>query len=98
MKATMSKDGEMRFSLRVEIRASRLDLVNAVLWDWERNQTETAAYKRRGVFDLVKRAAASEGDHVWAYVEHVKAESFVSASRIVDALFPELVKTPAKHP
>lgn len=32
MKATMSQDGEMRFTLNVKVRVGRLDLMNALCW------------------------------------------------------------------
>lgn len=91
MKATLSKDGAMRFTVMVPFRVDAIDLVNAVSYALTKDTTfdedvdKAAAVEkalkrfnsRRSVFEAVKLAVIREGDTFWTWSEDCGASKEV---------------------
>ncbi len=89
MKATRSKDGELRFTVTVKHRVSRIDIVNAVRIHIE-TTGEPMPCGRVDIMDVVRRTISHEGDSMWTTagdMPELTAEQLAT----IDKAFPELV-------
>lgn len=89
MKATQSKDGEMRFTLKIAHRVSSDDLINAIGWKIMREyfpiESENKAMavetilkqfgSRKAILVAVEESIRSEGDSVWTWSDNFTAET-----------------------
>jgi hypothetical protein len=92
MKATMSRDGVLRFTIRIKARVGSDTLIDAVRWAADRGREFKKT--RSGLIALARDAVAHEGDGLWAQAQdtHTHAISYEAAAKIVCELFPELMK------
>ena len=90
MKATLSKDGQMRFTIRVAHRISTDDIVDALGWHFKTQMVIDPDCKniamaverglkpfksRKALLKLLTQALSREGDSMWAWSDGMKEEA-----------------------
>ena len=88
MKLTMSKDGKMRFSVRVEYRVS-YEMLHVAICDMIYLSKEISKAK---VIKFLRSALSSGGYDHWDCNERHDKHTIKEASRLMEWLFPEMEK------
>ena len=93
MKATPSKDGCLRFTLLIRVRAGRVDLIDSICWAVDRGRCTFDGIRNRvDVINIAKEAMGHGGAALWRITEEVPDDMRDRATNLVNKLFPELTK------
>lgn len=95
MKATMSKDNQVRFTLMVPFRAGRQEFIEALVWAFRHDEKATIEEswpkKKLEVVSMLRGALRACGNNLWAEAEDGDSELWERATETVDRMFPELL-------
>lgn len=92
MKATPSRDGELRFTVKITARVGRSDLIDAIALHADMDQEFPKT--RREALKTAVWAISRDGDNMWARAEDIEESVRKRAQEVVDRLFPELITKP----